>query len=92
MIDRDEINSSLTGAWKIFLDRPDALQHFDTSYAGFWRSFQAIFLIAPLYAVATLASWRMVIAATPPGQEVLDLELRRRELGPDRVRQSAPLR
>jgi hypothetical protein len=64
MINRDEIDRSLTGAWKIFLDRPDAMQHFDTGYSGFWRSFQAILLVAPLYAITVFGGWRS-LAASP---------------------------
>ena len=55
MIDRAEIERSLTGAWKLFLNQPDALRFFDTGVDGFWRSFQAIILVAPSYAVAALA-------------------------------------
>ncbi len=51
MITRDEIWRSVYGAWQLFLDRPDARSYFDTSLDGFWRSFQAIILIAPLYAI-----------------------------------------
>ena len=55
MIGRDEIERSLTGAWRLFLNQPDAMQSFDTSVDGFWRSFQAIVLVAPLYALTALA-------------------------------------
>jgi len=61
MITRGEIVRSLTGAWQIFLDRQDAMRWFDISVEGFWRSFQAILLMAPLYLVATLAE-RQIIA------------------------------
>ena len=58
MITRDEITRSLTGAWEIFVDRPNAMRHFDTDYAGFWRSFQAILLIAPLYGLTVFGAYR----------------------------------
>ena len=49
MIGRAEIERSLIGSWQLFLGKPDALRAFDTSIEGFWRSFQAILLVAPLY-------------------------------------------
>jgi len=60
MIDRAEIERSLTGAGHLFLNRPDAMRFFDTSTGGFWRSFQAIVLVLPTYAVTALASGRFV--------------------------------
>lgn len=68
MISRDEIVRSLNGAWLLFLDRPDAMRSFDTSYQGFWRSFQAIVLVAPAYALTVLADRRALLAnATAEG-------------------------
>jgi hypothetical protein len=55
LIGRPEIERALTGAWRLFLDKPDALTFFDTGVDGFWRSFQAIVLVAPCYAVAAIA-------------------------------------
>jgi hypothetical protein len=55
LIGRPEVERALTGAWRLFLDKPDALRFFDTGVDGFWRSFQAIVLVAPCYAVAALA-------------------------------------
>jgi len=52
---REEIVRSLTGAWEIFLDRPDAMRRFDVSVRGFWRSFGALFLVVPFYAVSALS-------------------------------------
>ena len=68
MITRDEITRSLTGAWEIFLDRPNAMRHFDTDYAGFWRSFQAIILIAPLYALTAFAAYRALETRIPASE------------------------
>ena len=56
MIGRGEIEQSLTGAWRLFLNKPDALRFFDTGSDGFWRSFQAIVLVAPVYAITALAN------------------------------------
>jgi hypothetical protein len=54
LITRAEIQRSLVGAWNLFLNRPDALRAFDTSLEGFWRSFQAILVVAPLYFITAL--------------------------------------
>ncbi len=61
-LDRNEIVRSLAGAWQVFLDRPNAVGYFDVSVGGFWRSFRAIVLILPAYALSGLAEW----VATPP--------------------------
>jgi hypothetical protein len=62
-----EIQRSLAGAWKLFLGRPEDMRDLDTSVAGFWRSFQAIVLVAPVYAVASQADWAALAAAYPDG-------------------------
>ena len=54
MIGRAEIERSLIGGWRLFLNKPDALQSFDTSTEGFWRSFQVIGLVAPIYLITAL--------------------------------------
>jgi hypothetical protein len=54
---RDEIVRSLTGAWHVFLDRPDASDYFDLSVIGFWRSFRAILLVVPAYVLSALTTW-----------------------------------
>jgi len=63
VITLDEIARSLQGAWLLFLDRPNAIRLFDASYGGFWRSFQAIVLVAPAYEVTVLADRRALLAA-----------------------------
>ncbi len=65
MIGPAEIQRSLAGAWKLFLGRPEGMRDFDTSMSGFWRSFQAILLVAPVYAVASQADWAALTAAFP---------------------------
>ena len=62
MLHRDEIVQSLTGAWRLFLDRPDAMRCFDVSTDGFWRSFYAIILIVPVYALIGLSEWTQILA------------------------------
>ena len=69
MLSRDEIVRSLTGAWELFLDRPDALRYFDLSVDGFWRSFRAIVLVVPSYFLTVLADRlaRLSDAVPDPG-------------------------
>lgn len=62
-----EVARALTGAWRVFVGAPDAMRHFDTSVEGFWRSFRAILLIAPIYALTSLAEFRATEALLPPG-------------------------
>jgi hypothetical protein len=57
MFGRGEVRRSLIGAWSLFLDRRDALQYFDLSIDGFWRSFRVIVLVAPIYALIVLAEY-----------------------------------
>ena len=66
MLDRDEIARSLTGAWHLFLDRPDAMRYFDLSIEGFWRSFRAIVLLLPAYILSTLAERVITLARSDP--------------------------
>lgn len=64
--DRNEIVRSLTGAWRVLLDQPDAFRHFDVSVDGFWRSFGAIVLIIPSYALMVLAEYRAILSDAVP--------------------------
>lgn len=63
----DEVRASLYGSWLLLIRDPDALRHFNTTEAGFWRSFSAIIPIAPLYLYA--ASVQMVLPETPAPAE-----------------------
>lgn len=54
-IPADEIASSVIGTIKVFRGETDALFHFNISSTGFWRSFQAIWLILVPYLFAMLA-------------------------------------
>ena len=51
MFDTAEIRRSLRGALELLRGRAEGLAYFDLSVAGFWRSFTAILLVAPLYAL-----------------------------------------
>lgn len=61
------LRNNLAGAWALMLGRPEGLDLFDLSLDGFWRSFGAIFLIAP-FAMLALLSQRLLMAANgdPP--------------------------
>ena len=59
MLEKVEIERSLTAAWNLFLDKPDAINGFDLSESGFWRSFRAIVLAAPLFALAVIVQARL---------------------------------
>jgi len=51
----DEIRASIIGAIKVFKGEADALSHFNLSAEGFWRSFQALWLILVPYFITMLA-------------------------------------
>jgi len=54
MIDLGAAAAGLTGAWRLArLDR-GGMRYFDASEEGFWRSFQAAIIAAPLYAALVL--------------------------------------
>jgi hypothetical protein len=52
----------LEAAVALFLGRPGALARFDVSLEGFWRSFAAILLVLPSFAVALIAEGSFQIA------------------------------
>ena len=86
MLERDEIARSLTGAWELFLDRPDAMRRFDISMTGFWRSFRAIVLVLPAYLVTSLAEPAINAADPLPVDEIR----RAARLGQNRSRAYPP--
>ena len=51
MFDIAEIRRALRGALELLRGRTEGLECFDLSVAGFWRSFAAVLLAAPLYAL-----------------------------------------
>lgn len=60
MITFGEVYAAVLHSWRIFRGDRGALQAFDTSFDGFWRSFSVIIALAPLYAVIFLAQQRLV--------------------------------
>lgn len=61
----EEARRSLLASWLLLLRRPQGYALYDLNETGFWRSFSAIFLVAPLY------MWASRIEAGLPGQEAL---------------------
>ena len=62
MFDLAETVRSLIGAWRLLLNKPDALRLFDASTDGFWRSFAAIIPVAPLYFLTALTDRQSILA------------------------------
>lgn len=73
-MNRAEIVRSLTGAWRLFLGRPDGLRFFDASVEGFWRSFGAIVLVAPLYALTALADRHDMLTDANPTDDFSNVQ------------------
>ena len=48
----EEANRSLYASWLLLIRETDGYRHFSQTEAGFWRSFAAILIIAPLYLYA----------------------------------------
>jgi hypothetical protein len=67
MISRADITRSLNAVWLLFLDRAGAIQLFDAGVDGFWKSFQAIVLVAPIYAFSVAADVAAYLAVAEPG-------------------------
>lgn len=44
-----ELQNAIVGSWRLVLRDLDGLNYFVQSEAGFWRSFSAIVIIAPIY-------------------------------------------
>lgn len=57
---------ALSGAVALLLGRPVPAGAFDTSFEGFWRSFGALVLVLPSFAVQMLAEARMAVPADLP--------------------------
>lgn len=50
-----EIRQSCIASWRIMRGETEALQQFDLSADGFWRSFLVIFLLLPFYLLSLIA-------------------------------------
>ncbi len=52
-----EITRSLNGAWRIARMDPNALDYFDLTIEGFWRSFTALLVVAPFYVLFLIVNY-----------------------------------
>jgi hypothetical protein len=66
MISTGEVVRSLYGAWRLACRDPLGLQLFDTSVAGFWRSFYAAVIALPPYAAMTVLRLAHDMPASDP--------------------------
>jgi hypothetical protein len=57
MLSLADIKAGLTGAIRLFRADPRAMQAFDVSIDGFWKSFLAVVVILPLYLVYLHGEW-----------------------------------
>ncbi len=55
------IGRSLAGAWQLIKLNPRAMDYFDISADGFWKSFWAIILVAPLFFLGLNVSYDMAV-------------------------------
>lgn len=68
MLSAEDVQRGLTGAWRLFLGKREAISLFDTSFRGFWRSFLAVILVLPVYVLYVGAERRMVLSDLPEGE------------------------
>lgn len=64
MVNGKEITWSLYGTYKIARLDPDALQYFNISASGFYRSFAAIFLAIPFFLFENSIDYKKIETAT----------------------------
>jgi hypothetical protein len=68
-----EIRENLSGAWQVMNGDSAGLARLDTSIEGFWRSFGAIILIAPVFLLAVAAQDRVALELDKPLEGSLSL-------------------
>jgi hypothetical protein len=74
MLKGDEISRSAGAAVALFKGDPQGLRRLDVSYDGFWRSFQVIFLLLPVFGVLILSERALLIAHLPVTEETFPSE------------------
>ena len=67
----NETVMSIYGAYRLARLDASGMSYFDTSVAGFWRSFFAAVIIAPFYAILLAIRFTMIAADTDPTRFVL---------------------
>lgn len=63
MLTPADIRSGIAGALALLRDDPGAMRHFDLSFEGFWKSFLAILVIAPVLLLYIHGEWLIVTGA-----------------------------
>lgn len=58
-----DIRGGLSGAWRLFRGDPKAMDAFDLSYDGFWKSFLAILVALPVFLLYVHGEWSALSAA-----------------------------
>jgi len=75
----EEASQSLHACWLLLLRDASAYRLFNSSESGFWRSFSAVFLVAPLYLYASTIETRLPdaepVASSSPGWALIGLLL-----------------
>jgi hypothetical protein len=66
-----DFRAGIEAAVALLLGKPGAVGRFDVSLEGFWRSFAAILLVLPSFAIVLMAEWRGQLQRLPP--EVVDV-------------------
>lgn len=67
MLNADDVQRGLGSAWRLFLGDRQAINGFDASFSGFWRSFSAVILVLPIYVLYIGAERRMLLNDLPEG-------------------------
>jgi len=52
-----EVTRLIHGAWRVARMDPDALDYFDLTIDGFWRSFAALLVVAPFYIIFLILNY-----------------------------------
>jgi hypothetical protein len=65
-----KLSDNLAGAWQVMLGRAEGLNRLDLSIEGFWRSFAAIALIAPLAALGFISQAKLAESVADQSVEV----------------------
>ncbi|KZL22007.1 hypothetical protein PsAD2_00032 [Pseudovibrio axinellae] len=68
-----EIRQSCIASWRIMKGESEALQQFDLSADGFWRSFLVVFVLLPFYFLGLLAEQSLLLEThLAKGQEAAE--------------------
>ncbi len=57
----NEALRSFIASWRLFLGRREAMNLFDTTFGGFWRSFLAIIYVLPIYIPYIISERQMML-------------------------------